>query len=190
MSDIWFVTGGGRSGKTAYAESLLAGLRLPKNPGVLFIATGVATDEEMEDRIARHQAGRPKEWVTWERFRDFKGIEKDFKPEQFGAILLDCVTGLLMGILFDEIPDPDDFGAGDFERVEQLSISEIDILIDYAIKYDKRLIFVTNEVGMGIIPETRYTRYYRDALGRINKHIADAADRAVLLVAGLPVKLK
>ena len=190
MSDIWFVTGGGRSGKTAYAESLLAGLRLPKNPGVLFIATGVATDEEMEDRIKRHQESRPKEWITWERFRDFSDIEQDFRPEQYGAILLDCVTGLLMGILFDQIPDPDAFTGEDFERVERLSISEIDILIDYAIRYDKRLIFVTNEVGMGIIPETSYTRYYRDALGRINKHIAQAADEAVLMVAGLPVRLK
>jgi len=190
MSDIWFVTGGGRSGKSVYAESLLTGLRLPKNPGVLFIATALAIDEEMEDRIARHKANRPKSWITWERYRGYSDIEKDFKPDTFGTILLDCVSNLLMGILYEEIPDPDDFDREDFERVEQLSISEVDVLIKYAVKYDKRLIFVTNEVGMGIIPETSYTRYYRDALGRINKHIARAADEAVLMVAGLPVKLK
>jgi adenosylcobinamide kinase/adenosylcobinamide-phosphate guanylyltransferase len=190
MPDIWFITGGGRSGKSAYAESLLSGLRLPKNSGVLFIATGIATDEEMKDRIKRHQASRPKNWITWERYRDYNDIEKEFKPDSFGTILLDCVSNLLMGILFEEVPDPDHFVHKDFDKVEQQSISEIDTLISYAAKYDKRLIFVTNEVGMGIIPETRYARFYRDALGRINKHIADAADEAVLMVAGLPVKLK
>jgi adenosylcobinamide kinase/adenosylcobinamide-phosphate guanylyltransferase len=190
MSNIWFITGGGRSGKSAYAESLLSGLRLPKNSGVLFIATGIAIDEEMKERIMRHQKSRPKNWITWERYSGYADIEKDFKSEAFGTILLDCVSNLLMGILFEEIPDPDDFESGDFDSVERLAIAEVDTLINYAIKYDKRLIFVTNEVGMGIIPETRYARLYRDALGRINKHIAIASDEAVLMVAGLPVKLK
>jgi adenosylcobinamide kinase/adenosylcobinamide-phosphate guanylyltransferase len=190
MSDIWFVTGGGRSGKSAYAEGLVKFNRLPRNTGVLYIATAVATDEEMEDRISRHQARRPKEWITWERYRDLADISVDFEVDDFGTIILDCVGNLLMGILFEEIPDAEDCAAEAFERVEQIAILEVDELVDYAVKYDRRLIFVTNEVGMGIIPETRYSRLYRDALGRINKHIAGAADKAVMMVAGIPLTLK
>jgi len=191
MSDVWLITGGGRSGKSSYAETLVtSGDRFPKNGNVLFIATGVATDKEMEERIAFHQESRPKNWITWERYRGFAELEKEFKAESFGTILLDCVGNLLMGILFEEIPDPDCFFREEFDRVENLSISEIDTLCVYAAKHDKRLIFVTNEVGLGIIPETRYSRFYRDSLGRINKHIAKISDGAVLMVAGLPMKLK
>lgn len=190
MSDIWFVTGGGRSGKSSYAESLAFGNRLPRNHGVLYIATAINTDDEMEKRIAAHKANRPKDWIVWERYRHLADIEKEFKDDKFGTIILDCVGNMLMGILFEEIPDPDDFQSEEFDDVERLSITEIDALCDYAVKYDKRLVFVTNEIGMGIIPETRYSRYYRDALGRINKHAARVADWAVLMVAGIPVKLK
>ena len=190
MSDIWLITGGGRSGKSMYAESIAIANRLPKNAGVLYIATGVATDDEMAERIAIHQKSRPKDWITCERYRDLGDIEKEYNDNAFGNIILDCVTGLLMGILFEEIPDADDFQSKDFEAVEHLAIQEINALCRYAVKYDKRLIFVTNEIGMGIIPETRYSRYYRDALGRINKHIASVSNKAVLMVAGIPLNLK
>jgi len=190
MSDIWLVTGGGRSGKSAYAESVAAGVRLPRNDVVLYIATGVALDSEMEERIAIHRKNRPNNWITWERYRGFKDIENDFKANSFGTIILDCISNLLMGVLFEEIPDPEGFSSKEFEQVEQLAISEVETLCKYAIKYDKRLIFVTNEVGMGIIPETRYSRYYRDALGRINKFAAEAADKVVLMIAGIPVVIK
>jgi adenosylcobinamide kinase/adenosylcobinamide-phosphate guanylyltransferase len=184
MSDIWLITGGGRSGKSGYAEALASGKR------ALYIATGVATDDEMKERIAHHRANRPEEWITWERYRRFTDIEHVFKESDFTSIILDSVGNLLMGILFEEIPDAENFDGEDFEKVEQTSISEIDALCAYAKKTGKRLVFVTNEIGMGIIPETRYSRYYRDALGRINKYIASVSDKAVLMVAGLPVILK
>jgi adenosylcobinamide kinase/adenosylcobinamide-phosphate guanylyltransferase len=95
-----------------------------------------------------------------------------------------------MAILYEEVPDADNFDSVDFNRVEQMSIKEIDTLCDYARKYDKRLIFVTNEVGMGIIPITRYSRYYRDSLGRINRHLAEISDKVVLMVAGIPMTVK
>ena len=196
-SDIWLVTGGGRSGKSGYGEALAAeksaeerGKGAAGRPGVLYIATAVACDEEMAERIARHQADRPAGWLTWERYRGFSDIGREFDTEAFGTILLDCVGNLLMGILFEEAPDADNCTAAQFGLVERLAISEIDALCDYAKKHGKRLVFVTNEVGMGIIPETRYVRYYRDAMGRVNKHAAEAAGNAVLMVAGLPVTLK
>ena len=217
MPDIWMITGGGRSGKSAYAESLATGAvttgqEMPESlatgadasgpkslaagqntraaPGVLYIATAAACDDEMEERIAKHRAVRPGNWTTWERHRELSDIGQEFSRKGFGTILLDCVGNLLMGILFDEIPDADACTLAQFESVEQLSIAEIDTLCAYAQGHKTRLIFVTNEVGMGIIPETRYARCYRDALGRINKHIAEKADRVVLMVAGIPMTLK
>jgi adenosylcobinamide kinase/adenosylcobinamide-phosphate guanylyltransferase len=221
MSDIWFVTGGGRSGKSAYAETLAAekstagenicpGAGRAENSGgsigaagggatagasarhdgVLYIATAACDGDEMRERIERHRADRPKGWITWERYRGMADIGTDFDASAFGTILLDCVGNLLMGILFEEIPDEEGFQSDAFARVEQLSIAEIDTLCAYARKHGKRLIFVTNEIGMGIVPATRYSRCYRDALGRINKHAAAAADRAVLMVSGIPMVLK
>ncbi|MDR3363846.1 MAG: bifunctional adenosylcobinamide kinase/adenosylcobinamide-phosphate guanylyltransferase [Clostridiales Family XIII bacterium] len=252
MSDIWLITGGGRSGKSAYAEALAtekgaatdvaetsmaaaigpgiraentkgskaanseipmdmigpgiraasakgsigaagggkAGSATVCHAGVLYIATAACVGDEMRERVARHRADRPKDWITWERCRGLADIGTDFDASAFGTILLDCVGNLLMGILFEEIPDEEDFQSDAFARVEQLSVSEIDTLCAYARKHEKRLIFVTNEIGMGIIPATRYSRYYRDAIGRINKHAAAAADRAVLMVSGIPLVLK
>lgn len=194
---IWLITGGGRSGKSDFAEALAAEYSAAERakgasgrPGVLYIATGVACDDEMAERIAIHRAGRPADWLTWERYRGFSDIGRGFDEGAFGTILLDCIGNLLMGVLFEEAPETEDCGSEQFGLVERMSISEIDWLCDYTAKHGKRLILVTNEVGMGIIPETRYARYYRDALGRINKHAAKVADKAVLMVAGLPVMLK
>jgi len=197
VNDIWLITGGGRSGKSDYAEKLATEksaaesvLGVNGRPGVLYIATGVATDDEMAERIAYHRATRPKTWTTWERYRDLEDIKQEFDPDMFGTILLDCVGNLLMGILFEEIPGADNFSTAQFENVELMSTLELDALCAYAAGHDKRLIIVTNEIGMGLIPETRYSRYYRDALGRINKHLAQVSGRVVLMVAGIPVILK
>jgi adenosylcobinamide kinase/adenosylcobinamide-phosphate guanylyltransferase len=92
--------------------------------------------------------------------------------------------------MYEQIEDPDNFDGKTIDVVEQLAFADIDVLCAYAGKHGKRLIFVTNEVGMGIIPFTKYSRYFRDSLGRINKYIAEVSDRAVLMVAGLPVVLK
>jgi len=190
MSNILLITGGGRSGKSEYAEKQVAIDRLPKNNGVLYIATATRTDEEMEERIARHRAERPKEWLTWERHNHLSDIETEFNKNDFGTILLDCVGNLLMGILFEKIPDSESFTSGDFQLVEESAISELDSLCAFADKYDKRLVIVTNEIGLGLVPETRYSRYYRDALGRINKHLAKIADKVIFMVSGIPVELK
>ena len=190
MTDSWLITGGGRSGKSSFAEKLAMEKSERGRSGVLYIATGVATDDEMAERIARHQAKRPANWITWERYRGLADIENSFNNDEFGAILLDCMAGLLMGILFEEAPDADNCTSGQFERVESLSISELDALFSYSKAHGKNLILVTNEVGMGIIPGTRYSRYYRDALGRINMHAVRNAENVVMMVAGIPLTLK
>ena len=185
MCEVTLVTGGARSGKSSYAERVAA-----EKGNVLFIATATSCDDEMDERIKEHQLGRPEEWITWERHHWLADIETEFDVDSFETIILDCVVNLLMGILFEEAPDADKFETEDFERVVQASINEIDTLCRYAVKHKKYLIFVTNEIGMGIVPETRYARYFRDALGHINKHVARLSDKVIFMVAGLPLTIK
>ena len=185
MSDVILITGGARSGKSAYAEKIAA-----EGGDVLYIATATACDEEMIERINFHRDNRPSNWETWERYYGLDEIEQEFDMDRFDTIMLDCVGNLLMGILFEEVPDADKFTTEDFERVVRLSLDEINALCSYATKSGKTLIFVTNEIGMGIVPETRYARFFRDALGHINKHVARLSDKVVLMVSGIPVPVK
>ena len=197
MSDIWLITGGCRSGKSMYAEELSKEKSASEEKkgakgrsGVLYIATGVAMDEEMEERIMIHRERRPEEWITWERYQGLDEIEDQFEINDFGTIMLDCIGNMLMGILFDEEPDADVCTEKQFTEAEKTAEAEIDALCDYAAKYDKRLIFVTNEIGMGVVPDTRYSRHFRDSLGRVNIHTGKVADKVVLMTSGLPITLK
>jgi len=185
MCKVILVTGGARAGKSAYAEKMA-----DDEAGVLFIATATACDDEMEERIKFHRQNRPESWMTWERYHGLADIEKEFSIDSFGTIMLDCVVNLLMGILYDQAPDADNFNTEDFESVVQTTTLEIDSLCRFAVEHKKRLIIVTNEIGMGIVPETRYARYFRDALGHLNKHIARLSDEVILMVSGLPIALK
>ena len=186
MSEVLLITGGARSGKSLYAEKLAAA----EGGDVLYIATATACDEEMEERIAFHRKNRPANWITWERYYGLAGIENEFDMNAYNTIILDCVGNLLMGILYEEVPDEDKFTTEDFEHVVKASLAEINELCSYATANNKTLIIVTNEIGMGIVPDTRYARYYRDALGHINKHVARLSDKVVLMVAGIPITIK
>jgi len=186
MSEVLLITGGARSGKSLYAEKLAAA----EGGDVLYIATATACDEEMEERIAFHRKNRPDNWTTWERYYGLAGIENEFDMNAYNTIILDCVGNLLMGILYEEVPDEDKFTIENFVHVVKASLAEINALCSYATKNDKTLVIVTNEIGMGIVPDTRYARYFRDALGHINKHIARLSDKVVLMVAGIPITIK
>jgi len=185
MCKVILVTGGARAGKSAYAEKAAA-----ENGSVLYIATATACDDEMEERIKYHRENRPEGWITWERHHELGDIETEFDAGSYETIMLDCVGNLLMGILYEQVPDADKFATEDFVSVVRTTITEIDTLCRFAVNNNKPLILVTNEIGMGIVPETRYARYYRDALGHLNKHIARLADEVVFMVSGLPLKLK
>jgi adenosylcobinamide kinase/adenosylcobinamide-phosphate guanylyltransferase len=187
-SEIILVTGGARSGKSLYAEALAKESRSPGtrgSSGVLYLATAQITDEEMEDRIRRHRERRPEEWTTLESHRDFVMPVGDYS-----TILLDDIGNLLMGVLFDEIPDMDTCAFAEFDRVEDIVMDEIKTLSAFARAQDKRLILVTNEIGLGLVPAYRLGRYYRDILGRANRCAAELADQVAFLVSGIPLTLK
>jgi len=185
MGAIIFITGGARSGKSRFAESLLAG-----KDNVLYVATGLGFDDEMKDRIARHRSQRNPAWTTVESYRDLARSLKHDLPDR-GHLLLDCVTIMVSNFMvLDAGVDWDSAGIDAADRIERVILSEISAFLDMAREYNGQTIIVSNELGMGIVPPTPLGRYYRDIAGKMNQVIAAAADEAYLMVSGIPVKIK
>ncbi len=168
---ITLVTGGARSGKSAYALKLAL-----EYSNRVFIATAQAIDGEMEDRIANHKAERGDSFTTIEEPVDLAGAIKKI-PEGTEVALIDCLT-VWMGNLMYKHGD----GAESFQETSDL----MDILVQAPCD----IILVSNEVGMGIVPDNQASRLYRDMAGRMNQEIATIADSVILTVAGLPMELK
>jgi adenosylcobinamide kinase/adenosylcobinamide-phosphate guanylyltransferase len=165
---LTLITGGARSGKSAFAEALVEGMASLR----VYIATAHPADDEMSRRIAAHQARRAKGWVTREMDEigeiDWSGIRED------AAILFDCMT-LWLGFRYG-----DDFDA----------TSEVETLLTQFEALPNPVVVVSNELGMGLVPENAMSRGFRDAHGAINQSIAARADAAAFVVSGLPMVLK
>jgi adenosylcobinamide kinase/adenosylcobinamide-phosphate guanylyltransferase len=171
-----FILGGVRSGKSSLAQELAKKL----GDKVLFVATGQALDEEMQARIKQHQKDRPKNWRTLEIPSDLgTQIEKHISDAQ--VVLIDCLTLLVSNLLGDET---------DYAKAEQRVTAEIDGIIACMGKLDASFIIVSNEVGLGIVPENRTARLYRDLLGKANQLLAQHASQVYLMVAGLATQIK
>ena len=174
---ITLITGGARSGKSAYAES-----RAKVYDKVLYIATAQAGgDEEMIRRIEAHKSRRPASWRTAERDHDLAAVIEDED-----AALLDCVTVMLSNYLW-KYSDGDVI---DEEKIEGLCMDELRALIAAVRGIDCDLFIVTNEVGSGIVPMHPVSRAFRDIQGRVNQQLAQAADEVYACISGIPVKLK
>ncbi|MGA7562660.1 MAG: bifunctional adenosylcobinamide kinase/adenosylcobinamide-phosphate guanylyltransferase [Desulfobaccales bacterium] len=167
------VLGGARSGKSRYGLSLAESFPAPR----LFLATGEARDEEMAARIAAHQEERGPGWET--REAPLKLPEAVGQGQgRYGAILVDCLTMWLANLMLRETAPDDDLQV---ESRRLLALLE---------RLTTPTIFVSNEVGLGIVPEGPLARRYRDSLGWLHQQVARAADLVVLVVAGLPLTLK
>jgi adenosylcobinamide kinase/adenosylcobinamide-phosphate guanylyltransferase len=187
MSTVTLITGGARSGKSAFGEDLalrLGGLE------VLYVATAVATDPEMERRIRAHQARRPAEWTTEERAEGFASLRASEPFGKVRVVLLDCVGFALNSALYHRLSDWDRPDAAEMQNAEEAVSRDLRDLISLCRETGKELILITNEVGDGLVPEAPVSRMYRDALGRINCLVASLADRVVLMTCGLPLELK
>lgn len=180
--EVIFITGGARSGKSGCAE------RMAREFGdaVLYIATARAFDEEMRARIQNHRARRPAAWRTFEGVDGLAEAITGFE----GCVLLDCVTLFLTNRMLDSGYDFEHPVPAEVERVEQAARAEMDQLIERVRAQGNTLILVSNEVGMGIVPEYPFSRVFRDAAGRLNAHLAARADRAIFMVSGLEMRLK
>ena len=169
MSYIHLITGGERSGKSTYAES--EALRLSESP--IYLATARVWDEEFRQRILRHQERRGPEWTN---------IEEDIRPSKHDftgrVVLIDCITLWATNYFFDMQQDVD-------QALEALK-KEFDTLV----QQDATFIFVTNELGMGGMSESRTQRLFTQLQGWMNQHVAARADRVTLMVSGLPLAVK
>jgi len=176
---LTFVLGGARSGKSTWAQSWAEAQACP----VLFVATAQAFDDEMQSRIARHQAERPATWRTLEQPLGV-GAALLAQPPTENAVVVDCLTLLVSNVLLalSETAHQDEVNGAVMAEMESLLAAQRNTPAHWLI--------VSNEVGMGIVPPTRLGRFYRDALGYANQSIARAADEVLLLVAGLPWRLK
>ena len=164
------VGGGSRSGKSTYALNLARALPAPR----AFIATAQAYDEEMRDRIARHQAERQGEFTTDEEPFHLAGSIARLEAKH-PAIIVDCLTLWLSNLLLQEEPSID-IRVAAFLAAASASPSTV--------------IAVTNEVGCGIVPENALARKFRDLQGRLNQDAAQVAREVVWMVFGCPMKVK
>lgn len=165
---VTLVTGGARSGKSLYAETLA--LSMPGQP--VYVATAEALDDEMAERIAIHRARRDARWRDVAAPVDLSGALAE--SDGGGARLVDCLTLWLSNLMFSGR----DWRAEGAALVQSLHAQAAPVVL------------VTNEVGMGIVPDNRLSRDYRDALGSLNQMIGHAADRVVLVVAGQALTIK
>lgn len=170
--EILLVTGGCRSGKSAYAQDWAEKTSSKR----IYLATARVLDREMADRVKRHQDIRGPGWVTVEEPLNLSAAIERVQGET-GVILVDCLTLWVTNLLLEDRAD--DHILREVDRVtESLSRSAVSIAL------------VTNEVGLGIVPDNPLARRFRDLAGSVNQKMAQAADRVVLTVAGLPLTVK
>lgn len=163
------VLGGARSGKSRFSETMLAESGLD----VHYIATAEPLDGEMSERIAHHRAQRPAAWVTHEIPLDLPealvGLDRAGR-----GILVDCLTLWLSNLMM---------AGRDIE-------ASFEALVSVCQRLEGRVLFVSNEVGLGIVPESRLARDFRDHAGRLHQRIASVASEVYFIAAGLPLKMK
>lgn len=178
MGKIILVTGGARSGKSSYALGLGRAMPGPR----VFIATCPVTDDEMERRIEKHRRERGGgEWETVEEGTDLAGAIRG--AEGAAVIVVDCLTLWVNNLIYEAEKESREVTE---EEVAALSAEVIGACRDVS----GTVIFVTNEVGMGIVPGDGVSRRYRDLVGRCNQTIAAGADAAALVVCGIATIIK
>lgn len=165
---LTFVLGGARSGKSRHAEELVAAFPAPW----AYIATAQAFDDEMRERIEHHRARRDGGWVTLEAPLDLAGALERVADGQ--PVLIDCLTLWLTNIML----------AGLDVEAETLR------LVETIMRPRGPWFVVSNEVGLGIVPDNALARHFRDAAGRLNQMVASRADHVLFMVAGLPLTVK
>lgn len=176
---ISIVTGGARSGKSEFAESLIKG-------DAIYIATAENYDDEMDLRIKKHVKRRDEseiKWRTVECLKNFDGLSGEEK-----YVLFDSLGVFVSNIMFSKTAD--DLSDKSIEETILVVRKELEKLLDWARENDKELVIVTDEVGMSIIPKSKVARVYRDLIGTINKEVAAKCDRAYFVCMGLEVRLK
>ena len=171
MGNYWFITGGVRSGKSYFAEQLAASWKTE----VVFLATAEAIDDDMTVRIINHQKSRPPEWITIEEPMDVSGALGGIPSSS--DVVIDCLT-VWVGNLFHHAMTVENIESRAHRLVDRLALRE------------GRTVVVSNEVGMGIHPESEMGRQYRDCLGRVNSIVAAGSASSIFMSAGRAIILQ
>lgn len=178
MAEIHLITGGGRSGKSAFAQRLAESLAGPR----AYIATCPVIDAEMAERVKRHQEARKGAgWETIEEPVDLAGAIS--RAGTFRVLLVDCLTLWANNLLYEAEKRGEAF-------TEESMAERCRELIESCRAHPGTVLIVTNEVGMGIIPENAMARRFRDCSGRMNQLVAAAAGLVTFVVSGIPLELK
>ena len=172
MAKIIFILGGARSGKSSYAIALAKKGRRK----TAFIATCQALDKEMRGRIMLHQKTRPKDWHTFEEAYNVSGLVNKIGVK-FEIIIIDCITLLVSNLMLKGLSA---------DAIQK----EISSILAALNKSKARVIIVSNEVGLGIVPRNKLARNFRDLAGQVNQIIASKADEVFFMAAGIPLKIK
>ena len=182
-SQIILCSGGARSGKSEFAERLALATEGRK----AYVATGQAFDDEMIDRIKKHQERRGE---IWNNFEVPLHLAKEWQniSQTADVILIDCLTMFTTNHMMAHGSIQ---GQQDANQLEASVLTELESLLA-SIKSceDKTVIFVTNEIGLGIVPDNKLARYFRDIAGRVNRTVAAAADKLYLTISGVTIELK
>lgn len=166
------ITGGARSGKSRHAVRLAK--EAARGATVAFVATCVPGDDELRERVKKHKQARPPEWLTLEEpERPSRAVNR----ADAAVVVVDCITFLVFNLLFAENGD------------EEI-LREVGALADAASNVPRAAFIVTNEVGCGIVPADARTRKFRDLSGRANQLLAERADEVLMMVSGVPLRLK
>ena len=168
LPPLTLVLGGQRSGKSAYAEGLIG-----DQQSAVYLATGQVFDDEMLERVSRHQQRRPDNWITVEEPIDLAGSLRE-NTQSDRPVLIDSLAMWVSNLL------------GEGYNVETESFALVETLKDIT----SPLVIVSDETGLGIIPDNALARKFLDELGTLNQAIARQADRVVFIAAGLPLVLK
>ncbi len=183
---VTFVIGGARSGKSTFSE-----LKAKEySDKVLYIATAVITDQSMADRVKKHKEQRPSSWHTIEMYSDFKKLTEKNEFIQSEVVLIDCITTMIGNFMVDSKLDFDICSAEDVNMLEQKITDQILSLIHVCNENNKKLIIVSNETGLGLVPYYYMGNYFRDISGRINNKIGIESDFMYFIFSGIPIKLK
>lgn len=166
---LYYITGGERSGKSNHAQNLA--LKLSEKP--VYLATSRIWDGDHQKRIDRHISDRDERWIAIE---EEKKLSKVIKENT--VVVIDCVTLWLTNFFVDTKNDI------------ELSLSQAKSEFNKLLKIDATLIIISNEIGMGVHATTEIGRKFTELQGWMNQHIANKADEAILMVSGIPVKIK
>lgn len=181
--NLTFILGGARSGKSAYAEQRAG----EYEDDVIYCATAQILDDEMRDRVMRHQKRRPQAWRTVEApHQAAEKLQQALTEFPAKCVLFDCLSVLSSNVLLSLGED-----TGEAEAFEALCTQELDELFSLIGKHpETHFLLVSNEVGMGVVPAYKLGRTYRDMLGRANQAAAARAGEVIFMIAGIPMTVK